>query len=40
MDLKKSLNDLKQALSYRNRSKDIVDIIAKGVQDLKFFKEK
>lgn len=40
MDLKKSLNDLKQALSYRNRSKDIVDIIAKSVQDLKFFKEK
>ncbi|CAK75036.1 unnamed protein product (macronuclear) [Paramecium tetraurelia] len=40
MDQKKSLSDLKQALAYRNRSKDIIDVIAKGVQDIKFFKEK
>ncbi|CAD8138985.1 unnamed protein product [Paramecium octaurelia] len=40
MDQEKSLIDLKQALAYRNRSKDIIDVIAKGVQDLKFFREK
>jgi hypothetical protein len=31
MDLKKSLSELKHAFSFRNRSKDIIDIIAKGV---------
>ncbi|CAD8135253.1 unnamed protein product [Paramecium pentaurelia] len=40
MDQEKSLIDLKQALTYRNRSKEITDIIVKGVQDLKFFREK